>query len=172
MAHAYLEILRTEINVHLCRVLESRRDFDETIALTLKSIDESRALMAEIDAIIAKRLQPIEPSNKRVHGRLVRLTDREEIAQAKNRTAQVIHLPVPARAVPPAATVVDLKRERRRIQREARLQRAINEAWRQAKTGTPDADFSALFCAARARLSTHAEFGPDFQEARHRDRER
>jgi hypothetical protein len=55
MAHSHFEILLTELNEHLRRVYESRSDLHETITMARKSIAESRALMAEADAIIAKR---------------------------------------------------------------------------------------------------------------------
>jgi hypothetical protein len=55
MAHSELEILINDINEYLRRVPESRRDFAQTIAMTRKTIDESRTLMIEIDAILARR---------------------------------------------------------------------------------------------------------------------
>jgi hypothetical protein len=55
MAHSHFEILSIELNEHLRRVYESRYDLQETITMTRKSIAESRALMAEADAIIAWR---------------------------------------------------------------------------------------------------------------------
>jgi hypothetical protein len=55
MAHSDLDILKADIDEHLRRVHESRRDLAETMAMTRKSIDESRALMAEADAVMAKR---------------------------------------------------------------------------------------------------------------------
>jgi hypothetical protein len=55
MANSHLDVLIAEINEHLRRFHESRCDLGETIAMTRKSIDESRALIAEVDAIIAKR---------------------------------------------------------------------------------------------------------------------
>jgi hypothetical protein len=55
VANSHLDVLIAEINEHLRRFHESRCDLRETIAMTRKSIDESRALMTEVDAIIAKR---------------------------------------------------------------------------------------------------------------------
>ena len=61
MAHSYFEILLTELKEHLRRIYGSRSDLQETITMTRKSIAESRALMAEADAIIAKRWHPVAP---------------------------------------------------------------------------------------------------------------
>jgi hypothetical protein len=55
MARPSLEIVRTEIHEHLRRIYQSRSDDAEAVAATLKSIDESRALMVEVDAVMAKR---------------------------------------------------------------------------------------------------------------------
>jgi len=55
MANSHLDVLIAGINEHLRRFHESRCDLAGTIAMTRKSIDESRALMAEVDAITAKR---------------------------------------------------------------------------------------------------------------------
>jgi hypothetical protein len=50
-----LEIIRIETDEYRRRLHESRRDLAETIAMTRKSIDESQALIAEVDAVIAMR---------------------------------------------------------------------------------------------------------------------
>jgi hypothetical protein len=55
MARPSLEIVRIEINENLFRIYQLQRGHAEAVAATRKSIDESRALMVEVDAMIAKR---------------------------------------------------------------------------------------------------------------------
>jgi hypothetical protein len=55
MAHSHPESLIAEFRAHLCRLHESRRDFAEAMAMTQKSIDESLALLVEMDAVMARR---------------------------------------------------------------------------------------------------------------------
>jgi hypothetical protein len=55
MSHWRPKILVLEFNEHMLRIQEWRHNHAETMATTRKAIDESLALMAEIDAIIARR---------------------------------------------------------------------------------------------------------------------
>ncbi len=55
MAHSDFEIIKAEINEHQRRIRQSRIEFVETVTVTRKAIDESRSLIAEIDAILAMR---------------------------------------------------------------------------------------------------------------------
>jgi hypothetical protein len=55
MARLSLEIVRIEIHEHLHRIYQLRCEHAEAVAATRKSIDESRALMVEVDAVMAKR---------------------------------------------------------------------------------------------------------------------